>query len=101
MSLAAYASETNKANSTFLNSLRKIDVGAHVTLTLKVIACEQALLFGRAKRVSRERASERRSREGQRKGELATISHKISFVLRSDEGKYHLLKNDDPENKVD
>ena len=101
MSLAAYASETNKANSTFLNSLKKIDVGAHVTLTLKVIACEQALLFGRAKRVSRERASERRSREGQRKGELATISHKISFVLRSDEGKYHWLKNDVPENKVD
>ena len=31
------------------------------------VACEQALLFGRAKRVSRERASERRSREGQRK----------------------------------
>ena len=28
------------------------------------IACEQALLFGRVKRVSRERASERRSREG-------------------------------------
>ena len=101
MSLAAYASETSKANSTFLNSLRKIDVGAHVTLTLKVIACEQALLFGRAKRVSRERASERRSREGQRKGELATISHKISFVLRSDEGKYHWLKNDVPEIKVD
>ena len=65
------------------------------------VACEQALLFGRAKRVSRERASERRSREGQRKGELATISHKISFVLRSDEGKYHWLKNDVPENKVD
>ena len=28
------------------------------------LACEQALLFGRAKRVSRERASEGRSREG-------------------------------------
>ena len=28
------------------------------------LACEQALLFGRVKRVSRERASERRSREG-------------------------------------
>ena len=62
------------------------------------LPCGQALLFGRAKR---ERASERRSREGQRKGELATISHKISFVLRSDEGKYHWLKNDVPENKVD
>ena len=30
------------------------------------IACEQALLFGRVKRVSRERASERRSHEGAR-----------------------------------
>ena len=29
-----------------------------------VLACEQALLFGRAKRAVRERASERRSREG-------------------------------------
>ena len=38
------------------------------------LACEQALLFGRA---SRERAS-----EGPRKGELATISHKFSFPLR-------------------
>jgi len=28
------------------------------------LACEQALLFGRASQVSRERASERRSREG-------------------------------------
>ena len=33
----------------------------HSTGTL---ACEQALLFGRVRRVSRERASERRSREG-------------------------------------
>ena len=32
-----------------------------------MLACEQALLFGRVKRVSRERASERRSRAGQRK----------------------------------
>ena len=48
-------------------------------------ACTEALLFGPAKRVSRERVSERRSREGQRKGDLATIAHKISFVLRSDE----------------
>ena len=30
-----------------------------------MLACEQALLFGRVKRVSRERASERQSREGQ------------------------------------
>ena len=64
----------------------------------ETIACEQALLFGY---LERERASERRSSEGQRKGELATISHKISFVLRLDEGKYHWLKNDVPENKVD
>ena len=41
------------------------------------IACEQALLFGQAKRASRERAS-----EGPRKGELATISHKFSFPPR-------------------
>ena len=65
------------------------------------LACEQALLFGRVKRVSRERASERRSRKGQRKGELATIPYKFSFVLRPDEGKYHWLKNDVPEIKVD
>jgi len=58
-------------------------------------------LFGQAKQVSRERASERRSGKGQRKGELATISHKISFVLRPDKGKYHWLKNDVPEIKVD
>ena len=58
------------------------------------IECEQALLFGRVKRVSQKCASERPSREGQRKGELATISRKISFVLCSDEGKYHWLKND-------
>ena len=65
------------------------------------LACEQALLFGRVKRVSRERASERRSREGPAKGELATIPYKFSFVLRPDEGKYHWLKNDVPEIKVD
>ena len=65
------------------------------------IACEQALPFGRAKQVARERASERKSREGPRKRELATISHKYWFVLRSDEGKYHWLKNDFPEIKVD
>ena len=33
----------------------------------KPLACEQALLFGRAKRVLRERASERPRSEGQRK----------------------------------
>ena len=68
---------------------------------LRLVAYEQALLFGRAKRVSRQRASELRSREGPSKGELAAISHKLSFVLRPDEGKYHWLKNDVPEIKVD
>ena len=42
-----------------------------------LLACEQALLFWRAKRASRERAS-----EGPRKGELATIAHKFSFPPR-------------------
>jgi len=64
------------------------------------LACEQALLFGRVKRVSQERASERQSREGPAKGELATIPYKFSFVLRPDEGKYHWLKNDVLEIKV-
>ena len=44
---------------------------------LCLLACEQALLFWRAKRASRERAS-----EGPRKGELATIAHKFSFPAR-------------------
>ena len=38
------------------------------------IACEQALLFGRVKRVSGERASERRSREGPRSRVLARLA---------------------------
>ena len=38
------------------------------------IACEQALLFGQAKRFSRERASERRSREGQRIGKAGELA---------------------------
>ena len=42
---------------------------------LFILACELALLFGRA---SRERAS-----EGPRKGELATISHKFTFPPRN------------------
>ena len=70
-------------------------------LFIQGLACKQALLFGRVERVSRERASERRSCEGPAKGELATISYKFSFVLRPDEGKYHWLKNDVPEIKVD
>ena len=40
------------------------------------LACEPALPFGWAKRSARERVSERQIREGLRKGELATISHK-------------------------
>ena len=47
------------------------------------------------------RASKRRSCEGLVKGELATIPYKFSFVLRPDEGKYHWLKNDVPEIKVE
>ena len=63
---------------------------------IEILACEQALLFGRVKRVSQERAS-----EGPAKGELATIPYKFSFVLRPDEGRYRWLKNDVPEIKVD
>ena len=47
MCLAAYASETNKAKK--MNSLRKIDVGAHLKLTLKVM--ERAFSF-RKKKIS-------------------------------------------------
>ena len=46
-------------------------------ISRKLLACEQALLFGQAKRASRERAS-----KGPRKGKLATISHKFSFPPR-------------------
>ena len=56
----------------------------HVLHSYVDLACEQTLLFGQVKRVSRERASERPA-----KGELATIPYKVSFVLRPDEGKYH------------
>ena len=40
----------------------------------KLLACEQALLFGRVKRVSREHASERQSREGPRSRVLARLA---------------------------
>ena len=43
-----------------------------------ILACEQALLFGGAKPVSGERASERRSREGQGKGPSAPRSHVLA-----------------------
>ena len=96
---------TRMTRMTKVTSMTRMTVVAGVTrvarMTRMIIACKQALLFGRVKRVSRERASERRSREGQRKGELATIPYKFSFVLHPDEGKYHWLKNDVPEIKVD
>ena len=44
------------------------------------IACEQALLFGRAKRVSRESASVRRSREGQRLTQRLARSREAPFA---------------------
>ena len=44
------------------------------------IACEQALLYGRAKRVSWERASERRSREGQRLTQRLARSREARFA---------------------
>ena len=67
---------------------------------LQTLACEQPLLFWLAKRAALGHVSERRSLERPRKVELATISHKFSFVLRPDEGKYHWLKNDVPEIKA-
>ena len=48
----------------------------------KNVACEQALLFGRVKHVSRERASERRSREGQRKGPSAPSAPRSRVLAR-------------------
>ena len=61
--------ETKKLNQFFFAYTLASVSSPHASL-----ACEQALLFGRA---SRERAS-----EGPRKGELATISHKFSFPPR-------------------
>ena len=57
-----------------------------LAMARKQIVCEQALLFGRAKQATQESKSELQSHKGTRKGELATISHKFLFVLRSDEG---------------
>ena len=59
--------ESNKASS---------NQGEEDEAKLSLLACEQALQFGRAKQASRERAIEGRSREGQR------ISHKFSFPPR-------------------
>ena len=47
-----------------------------------VLACEQALLFGRAKRVSREHASERRSREGQARSREARPNRRACLHAR-------------------
>ena len=50
----------------FLSSevLNRAVADGMMLLTTCALACEQALLFGRVKRVSRERASERQSLEG-------------------------------------
>ena len=45
----------------------------YLIFQLLLLACEQALLFGRVKRVSRERASERRSRDGQRRAPRSRV----------------------------
>ena len=62
----------------FTAGILTVDITDHVPIfclvrTQPTLACEQALLFGRVKRVSRERASERRSREGQRNNILHGI----------------------------
>ena len=48
----------------YIKSKQKYKIGKRKN-EISVIAWEQALLFGRAKRAARERASQRRSREGQ------------------------------------
>ena len=58
---------------------------------IMALACEQALLFGRAKRVSRERASERRSREEQRKDPSAPSSHVLARLAQTGELARRLL----------
>ena len=66
-----------------INSWCKRDIQLRV---ICIIACEHSLLFGRVKWVSRERASERWSREGPRKGELTTISHKFHLYFTQTKG---------------
>ena len=44
----------------------------------------------------KECTSEWRRRMGRRKGELATISYKFSFLLCLDKAKYYWLKNEAP-----
>ena len=52
------------------SSLQVYLTQASLPNTSVIIAYKQDFLFGRMKRVSRERTSERRSREGQGKGEI-------------------------------
>ena len=68
--MATFCLAKMKEKTYMFNEKNAIDQGILATSkTLAVsnamyLACEQALLFGRAKRAARERASERRSREG-------------------------------------
>ena len=73
-------------------SAKHLEIRFHAYLQNKVklpylaesyVACEQALLFGRAKRVSRECASERRSRKGQRKGPSLARSREARLNRRA------------------
>ena len=59
-----------------------------------LVACEQALLFGRVKRVSRERASGRRSREGPRPlTRLASLARIGELARRLNVGNVFLELN--------
>ena len=57
-----------------LARVRIIGSRLYVLTNFYQLACEQALLFGRVKRVSRERASERRSREGRVLARLTSLA---------------------------
>ena len=48
----------------------------------KLLACEQALLFGRVKRVSREHASERRSCEGGGKDPRSRVLARLASLAQ-------------------
>ena len=59
-----------------------------------LVACEQALLFGRVKRVSRERASGPRSREGPRPlARLASLAQIEELARRLNVGNVFLELN--------
>ena len=51
----------------WIDLVRVLATTRNISPVAGYIACEQALPFGRVKRISRERASERRSREGHRR----------------------------------